>query len=520
MARAGGCFDRNYTSVYSFKECIREEALGQMRYMSPTQAAVFTFIYACISLLGALGNGLVIFAVARRPEMRTTRNVFIVNLALSNFLLALILVPFLWLPTYRIEFPYGAFMCKVANAFPSTNIFCSTLTVSVIAVDRYYVVVRARLGPGKVKTTQAILIASAIWIISFSLSILYLLHFDTNHYDLPSGILPANLERESRAESKRNPIVLFTRCELLPKSCVHMQDAKMKADDVEACYKFYETALSALSAVFIYFVPMPVLVVFSCLLSRFLASNQRQHSALRHRVCLPLAAAGAGLTDSSVRNNTLGAALMTAANSVIGRQNANPNSRSATDLTTAAFRRRSRTTSLLFAMAFSNALLWLPFIVVSMIIQLAPREVTRAYQDALRQLDDAAKLISMLSICVNPFLYGYLNTNFNREFKIIFGHCCPWIVNGTSYSSSGRSTSMMLSLRSSQQGRSCGVQATKAIEIESNSASAFADQAVNPVGTPMVVKQCSLDNNGDNGVSKPLLRRANTTSSGSPKAKR
>ncbi|KAJ1363712.1 hypothetical protein KIN20_023633 [Parelaphostrongylus tenuis] len=29
-------------------------------------------------------------------------------------------------------------------------------------------------------------------------------------------------------------------------------------------------------------------------------------------------------------------------------------------------------------------------------------------------------MVSMLSICVNPFLYGYLNTNFRREFGEIY----------------------------------------------------------------------------------------------------
>lgn len=78
----------------------------------------------------------VILAVIRKREMRTNRNVLIVNLALSNLMLALTNIPFLWLPSIDFEFLYSRFFCKFANALPGSNIYCSTLTISVMAIDR------------------------------------------------------------------------------------------------------------------------------------------------------------------------------------------------------------------------------------------------------------------------------------------------------------------------------------------------------------------------------------------------
>lgn len=417
------CLTKNHTSLESFQTCVIEQALVQMRYMSSTQADIFTFIYACISLLGVLGNGLVIFVVVRRPEMRTTRNVFIVNLALSNFLLALILVPFLWLPASRFEFSYGAFMCKVAQAFPSTNIFCSTLTVSVIAVDRYYAVVSTRVTPG-FKTIQAVLIAAFIWVLSFSLSILYLLHFNIKEYLLPAEYVPQHVPRDSSNYHIQH-ILLFQRCELQPHPCLELED--VGDPNARHCYKYYETAVSGIMAVFIYFVPMPILVVFSCLLTRFLAKNERQQSMLRHRVTASPAvlASAAPSTPESEATGLTSAAPHRAQSPPIPVNNA-------TTSANANCRRRSRTTALLFAMAFGNAVLWLPFTVVSLFIQLGPSDITKKYDFELRHVDDVAKLISMLSICVNPFLYGYLNTNFQREFKLIFRKCFPCLKSSNS----------------------------------------------------------------------------------------
>lgn len=41
-------------------------------------------VYGCLSVLGAVGNILVVLVVARKPAMRTARNMFIVNLAVSG----------------------------------------------------------------------------------------------------------------------------------------------------------------------------------------------------------------------------------------------------------------------------------------------------------------------------------------------------------------------------------------------------------------------------------------------------
>lgn len=431
------CLSQNHSSLDSFQACISEQALAQIRYMSSTQADIFTFIYVCISVLGVVGNGLVIFVVVRRPEMRTTRNVFIVNLALSNFLLASILVPFLWLPAYRIEFPYGAFMCKVAQAFPGTNIFCSTLTVSVIAVDRYYAVVRTQIGPNMTNTFPAILISIAIWALSFALSILYLLHFNIKDYLLPAEYIPAHVPRNPSNVDVQH-ILLFQRCELQPQPCVDMEDDGDQ-EGAAMCLKYYETAVSGIMSVFIYFVPVPVLVIFSCLLTRFLANNERRTSVLRNRVTASPAIASSIAAPSTPTQDT-GGALATAAAAIVRAhmhiaQSPTPQVRasaSARSPASAACRRRSRTTALLFAMAFSNALLWLPFTVISLYIQLGPSDVTNRLHYELQQLDDAAKLISMLSICVNPFLYGYLNTNFQREFKLIFQKCIPCLASRSS----------------------------------------------------------------------------------------
>lgn len=58
-------------------------------------AAFFGLIgaYCLLIVIGTVGNSLVVYVVARQPAMRTARNVFVVNLAISDLLLCLITMP-------------------------------------------------------------------------------------------------------------------------------------------------------------------------------------------------------------------------------------------------------------------------------------------------------------------------------------------------------------------------------------------------------------------------------------------
>lgn len=49
--------------------------------------------YCILIIFGTIGNSLVVYVVARQPAMRTARNVFVVNLAISDLLLCLITMP-------------------------------------------------------------------------------------------------------------------------------------------------------------------------------------------------------------------------------------------------------------------------------------------------------------------------------------------------------------------------------------------------------------------------------------------
>ena len=137
---------------------------GGSNFDPATQAALI-MAFGVLILFGATGNGLVCYVVARNCHMRTPRNIFIINLAISDLTLCLFTQPSNLLKVSMQEWKLGAFMCKFVPMFAGTNVFVSTISITAIALDRFQVIVYPTKDSMK-KVGAAVALLS-IWIISF-----------------------------------------------------------------------------------------------------------------------------------------------------------------------------------------------------------------------------------------------------------------------------------------------------------------------------------------------------------------
>jgi len=68
-------------------------------------------LYSLIFILAVVGNLLVILTLAQNKRMRTITNVFLMNLSISDLLLAVFCMPFTLIPTLMQNFIFGHPMC-------------------------------------------------------------------------------------------------------------------------------------------------------------------------------------------------------------------------------------------------------------------------------------------------------------------------------------------------------------------------------------------------------------------------
>ncbi|XP_077297095.1 prolactin-releasing peptide receptor-like [Arctopsyche grandis] len=131
--------------------------------------AMFCVLYTLIFLLGVFGNVLVCYVVFRNRTMQTVTNLFITNLALSDILLCLFAVPFTPLYTFMGRWIFGKLLCHVMPYAQGCSVYISTLTLTSIAIDRFFVIIYP-FHP-RMKLTTCIGIIFLIW--TFSLGITF-----------------------------------------------------------------------------------------------------------------------------------------------------------------------------------------------------------------------------------------------------------------------------------------------------------------------------------------------------------
>ena len=99
----------------------------------------FIVIYVIVIVLSLAGNWMVIWTVIRNKHMRTVTNYYIVNLAVSDFLVALFVMP-LKLLEYSAPCSWHIFnedaMCSFLSFILPVFVFASVLTLVAISMER------------------------------------------------------------------------------------------------------------------------------------------------------------------------------------------------------------------------------------------------------------------------------------------------------------------------------------------------------------------------------------------------
>ncbi|KAJ2944128.1 hypothetical protein O0L34_g18095 [Tuta absoluta] len=133
--------------------------------------AVFCMAYTIIFVVGIFGNALVCYAVIRNRAMQTVTNLFITNLALSDILLCIFAVPFTPLYTFLGEWVFGSFLCKIMPYAQGCSVYISTLTLTSIAIDRFFVIIYPFKPRMKIQTCIGLIIF--IWVFSLTVTFPY-----------------------------------------------------------------------------------------------------------------------------------------------------------------------------------------------------------------------------------------------------------------------------------------------------------------------------------------------------------
>ena len=101
------------------------------------QEIVPILIVLVIAIFFALaGNGFTIYAYIRYQELRTPFNTLILNLAIADFIVGLIVMPCFAIYNYHGYWPFGEPMCSIWVFCDWFLTFESVITLCIISIER------------------------------------------------------------------------------------------------------------------------------------------------------------------------------------------------------------------------------------------------------------------------------------------------------------------------------------------------------------------------------------------------
>ena len=110
-----------------------EELNPRSLFLTVVQSSTF----AVLNVLALLGNILVCIAVYRNTRLRTTTNLYIIALAVSDLLSAIFVMPFSTGALISGRWPFGKFVCRMNALFCLFVTYVSPVTMGLTAFNRF-----------------------------------------------------------------------------------------------------------------------------------------------------------------------------------------------------------------------------------------------------------------------------------------------------------------------------------------------------------------------------------------------
>ncbi|KAM9364928.1 LOW QUALITY PROTEIN: melanopsin-A [Pholidichthys leucotaenia] len=128
-------------------------------------------VILAIGITGVVGNFLVIYAFSRSHSLRTPANMFIINLAVTDLLMCITQSPIFFTTSMHKRWIFGEKGCELYAFCGALFGICSMITLTVIAVDRYFVITRPLTSIGVLSWKRAFLILAVTWAYSLGWSL-------------------------------------------------------------------------------------------------------------------------------------------------------------------------------------------------------------------------------------------------------------------------------------------------------------------------------------------------------------
>ena len=147
---------------------------------------VVPVLFLLITLVGLIGNALVIYVIISRHKMRTVTNLLLLNLAVADLSFVLVIPPFTAYQFAAQMFPFGAVPCKMMHFLVNVTAYVTVYTLVLISVIRYMTIVHNH-STMRIRTKcNVIIMIISIWVVMLLVNIPILFSYGIKYFgDIP-----------------------------------------------------------------------------------------------------------------------------------------------------------------------------------------------------------------------------------------------------------------------------------------------------------------------------------------------
>ena len=125
---------------------------------------VVPVLFGLITLVGTLGNSLVIYVILSENRMRTVTNLLLLNLAFADLSFVLICPPFTAHQFATSVWPFGDVVCKLMHYLLNVTAYVTVYTLVLISAIRYMTIVHNPRTAALRTKPRVVLMICAIWV--------------------------------------------------------------------------------------------------------------------------------------------------------------------------------------------------------------------------------------------------------------------------------------------------------------------------------------------------------------------
>lgn len=155
-----GTYDPNNTYII-----FREDSIYPSGYSMP-HIIVASIIVTILMVVVVVGNMLVIIAIATEKALKNIQNWFIASLAVADFFLGLVIMPFSLANELMGYWIFGGWWCDIHSAMDVLLSTASIMNLCLISLDRYWSITQAVDYLKKRTPARAAVMIALVWILS------------------------------------------------------------------------------------------------------------------------------------------------------------------------------------------------------------------------------------------------------------------------------------------------------------------------------------------------------------------